>query len=250
MGGTPNIVILASVHGVLPQDNKQVSTFTVPEGFSITRIMATRPGVCNVTNEDQINSLVAAMSKNPEETAKILKITQKEVIKSISNIKSDDENKSLFQEYKRYNIVNPTVKTFIQGDEMLNKFFARSPDEDMDKPFDYKLNIVNSIGKYDLMDYLKTGTVGVAAHTRSKVGEMGAYLSEIIEVLRNEGFNNLVLFDLACSSFMNDEYLSRYEKRSMRADIEQRGIGRKKTRRPKRKTKTRRGKKRTIQWKH
>lgn len=67
------LVLFATVHGSIPvitttdaggQPKKEVGSFKVPTGMEITRVMATRPGVCNMTTTDEINKFVKLLQKN------------------------------------------------------------------------------------------------------------------------------------------------------------------------------------------
>lgn len=243
------LVLLATVHGGLPIENGQVKTFVVPEGMTITRIMATRPGICNVTSETQVDTVVTTMNINPQETVKTIKTTQVEVLKNISQqLKGDEPNKELFQQFVRSRIGNPTVKTFRPGDTMLDKFLLRHKEETLDKAFDFKLNAINIPGIPDLFDFMYFGMSGPAARTRSKFSGMNVDFSMMLDFLKAQGVTNLIFYDLTCSSFMSDVPMTERQERELRKTIVQNGWG--KTRRRKNKTKSRKSKKRKTQWTH
>ncbi len=243
------LVLLATVHGGLNIDNGQVKTFVVPEGITITRIVATRPGVCNVTSEEQIDTVVSTMAMNPQETVQTIKTTQAEVLKSINQqLKGDDPNKELFHQFVRSRIGNPTVKVFGPGDTMLDKYLVRDASENMYRTFDYKLNIINVPGIPDLFDIMYYATAGPAVKTRSKHTEMSVYFSMLVDRLKSQGVTKLIFYDVTCSSFISDTPITERQERELRRYIVQKGWG--KTRRRNRKTKTRKAKKRTVSWSH
>lgn len=249
------LILLATVHGGIFVEDTTVNTFVVPQGMKITRIMATLPGICNVTTEDQINTVIGEMKElgtspiDIQKSLSTIQSTQAEVIKGImGQMKADDPNKELFRQFMQSRIARPNVKVFNPGDTMLNKLLARSPGEGIDSAFDYKLIGLNMDRQPDLFDLIPFGSAGPAANTRAK-SRYGReiFLDKVVEVLKNQGVEHVVLYDFTCSSFMGDEMDPRTERR-FRRDILQQGWG--KTRRLKRKTKTRRGKKRTTRWKH
>lgn len=247
------LILLATVHGGIFVEDRNVNTFVVPEGMKITRIMATRPGVCNVTTEEQIDNVVTDMKesgvapKDIQTALSNIKSAQTEVVKSVmGQLKADDPNKALFQQFIQSRIATPTVKVFNAGDTMLNKFLARSAEEGREQAFDYKLNALNMPGKPDLFDLIPFGSAGPAARTRSKTPHgRELFLSNVVGVLRQQGVEHLILYDFTCSSFMGDEMDPRTE-REVRRFILQNGWG--KTRRRKHKTKTRKAKKRRALW--
>lgn len=249
------LVLLATVHGGIFIEDNTVDTFVVPEGMKITRIMATRPGICNITSPEQINIIVNEMNESGVDQTDIkkavlqIKNTQSEVVKNVvGQLKSDDRNRALFEEFIRSRIATPTVKVFNAGDRMLNKMLGRNETEGRNSAFDYKMLALNMPGKPDLFDVLVYGTPGPGARTRSKTSYgREVFLSRVIEDLKARGVEHVIFYDLTCSSFMGDSMDDRTQ-RDVRRTILQQGWGKRKTRRPKNKTKTRRNKKRTTQW--
>ena len=248
------LVLFATVHGSIPVESGQERLFAVPQGMRITRVMATRPGVCNVTQEDQITQIVKDMNatfKNitPAEINAIIsniKPVTSDVVKQVeSQVKSETPNTPLFQQFLRSHIKTPVVKTFVSGQPIINKFLARSADEGIESAYDYKLNMINVPGNPDLFDYAIFGRTGPSTALR-KYAYAGreADLSTMVESLHAQGVNHLVLFDFTCSSF--DGVVTDREERALRRNMVQRGVG--KTRRRKHKTKTRKAKKRRALW--
>lgn len=254
----PELVLLATVHGgLMVDDNKQIQTFRIPDGIKVTRVMATRPGICNVTSEDQINEVIKDMTSaglNTEEigrTVQSIQASQPEVVKTImGQLKGDDPNRELLQQFLRSRIATPTTKVFNPGSIMLDKYLTRDIYEGHGQAFDYKLNAMNIPGVPDLFDVVTYRTAGPATQIKSKQYKREIDLSVLVNILRDRGVQHLILYDLTCSTFMPDVPMTDREERALRRDIIQKGLG-KKTRRLKRKTKTRRGKKRTpSKWKH
>lgn len=245
------LVLLATVHGGVPIENGNVKTFQVPQGFTITRIMLTRPGICNVTSEYQVDEVVKTMNISPQKTVETLKTTQAEVLKSITQqLKGENENNELFKQYIRSRITTPTRKVFKSGDTMINKIFIRDASESINKAFDFKLNAINVQGIPDIFDFIYFGTSGPAVKTRSKFHGLQIDLSTLIESLMSYGVTSLILYDLTCSSFMSNTPMTERQEREVRRYIVQQGWGKKRTRRLKKKTKTRRARNRILQWTH
>jgi hypothetical protein len=252
------LILLATVHGgLMVDDNKQIQTFTIPDGITVTRVMATRPGICNVTTEEQINGVIKDMvaeGLNTEEvgrTVQSIRASQPEVVKNIlGQLKGDDPNKELLQQFLRSRIATPTTKVFNPGSIMLDKYLTRDADEGHERAFDYKLNALNIPGVPDLFDVVTYRTAGPATQIKSRQYRRAIDLSVLVNILRDRGVQHLILYDLTCSSFMSNVPLTERDERALRRDIVQKGLGKRKTRRPKNKTKTRRGKKRTVsKWK-
>jgi hypothetical protein len=248
------MVLFATVHGgLLVDEQKQVKTFIVPEGMKISRIMATRPGICNVTNADQVDELVRDMKELGSQAEDIgkavenIKASQPSVIENImGQIKNDDPNRGLFEQFLRSRIATPTLKEFNPGDTMLDKYLARDSYEGFEEAFDFKLLALNMVGKPDLFDTMIFGTSGPATNTRSKKIDREVMTSVLVNLLKARGVEHIIFYDLTCSSFMPLEPISERQERALRKDILQQGWGKKRTRRSNNKTKTRRGKKRTV----
>ena len=261
------LILFVSVHGVIPlTEAREVETFIVPDGMTITRAMATRPGVCNMTTEPQIDKIAKLLMKENlvgsyyeyiQYSASKLKRLNKGVIKEVSeqfkSSESEPESRNLEEQFLRYHIPTPTIKVFNERQIMIDKYLTRSSEEGKDSRFDYKLNIMNIPGYPDLFDiFMFTPEQQIVTRSVAKTTERGVYLSTLAKVLKDQGVKELVLVDFSCSSFDESELppaeaerLSRLARRH--AELE--GRGRKqKTRRRKHKTKTRKAKKRRALW--
>ncbi len=246
-------MLFATVHGVIPVEEGVERLFTVPPGIKITRVMATRPGVCNITQEDQVDRIVNDMKKTFTETitpaqinavVESIKPSTRELVKGLpGDMKADLENKELFQQFMRSHIKTPVVKEFLPGQPIIDKYLARSPEEGIGSAHDFKLNVINVPGTPDLFDIATSGRTGPSAALRKDAGlGKGIDLSVVVNGLSGMGVKHLVLFDFTCSSF--DSVVSDRAERVLRRDMIQRGVGKRKTRRRNKKTKTRKGKKR------
>ncbi len=261
----PTLILFVSVHGVIPlTEANEVETFVVPDSMTITRAMATRPGVCNMTTEPQIDKVAQLLMKENlvgsyyeyiQYSSARLKQLNKRVIKQVSEqLKSSEpEERKFDQQFLRYHIPVPTIRVFNERQIMIDKYLTRSSEEGKDSRFDYKLNIMNIPGYPDLFDiFMFTPEQQIVTRSVAKTTERGVYLSTLVKVLRDQGVKELVLVDFSCSSFDESqlppaeaERLSRLARRH--AELE--GRGRKqKTRRRKHKTKTRKAKKRRALW--
>jgi hypothetical protein len=253
------LVVLATAHGAIPIESGQVPTFTVPDDIKITRVLATRPGVCNITTEDQINQVVKDMRADgspPEEiqgAIQTLRSTQGKVIKSIlAQLKTEDSNMTaLYQQFLRSRIATPTVQVFHAGDTLVAKRLERNKGEGESAAFDYKLNALNMPGTPDLFDLLLLEASGPATQTRSRDSGVSVEFNILVDILKSRGVKHLVFYDLTCSSFLSESPMTEREERMLRKTILQKGWGKMRTRRQPKKTKPRRTRKRTLsKWSH
>jgi hypothetical protein len=264
------MVLFATVHGVIPiitttdasgQPKQEVGTFLVPKGMRITRVMATLPGVCNMTTNDEIEKFVKMLhdmapeiETNKDLTDEQLQQLQRRMQKEYSDILGSVqqqiksvEDKDLYLEFVRSSISKLVLQRFGEQQPILEKFLARQSNEGVDTKHDYKLNIINMRNIPDIFDRVISISSGKYA-TRAAVASEGSgiWLSELVYRLQTLGVTNLIFVDFTCSSF-EDGVLTDRGARIVRRDTITKGRGRRKrTRRSNNKTKTRRGKKRTV----
>jgi hypothetical protein len=219
------LVLFATAHGSITVESDQVKTFNVPEGMKITRIMTTRPGVCNITQEEQINRIVLDMiaafqNITPNEIDTIVASISHSipnVVQSVeTRIKTDTANERFLQQFLRSHIKRPIVKVFTEGQPVINKVLRRSAGEGVDKAYDYKLNIINVPGHPDLFDELMFGRTGPSTALRS-YDEYARIVSlaRVVSTLQSRGVKHLVLFDFTCSGF--DSMVAELSERDERA---------------------------------
>ena len=228
------LVLVATVHGSIPLNSGKVPRLLkVPQGIQITRIMAARPGVCNVLWEERANQIVKDMNQTfkditPEEINTIVESissTMPDVVKRIeSRLREGTPHTIPFQEFIRSHIKTPVVETFLPGERLIDKEFYRARGQGIDSAYDSKLVMINVPGNPDFFDEMIFGRTGPSIARKSASSSVEADLSTIVGNLRDRGVKHLVFFDFTCSSFegkINDR-----EERILRRDIVKRGTGR------------------------
>jgi hypothetical protein len=250
------LILFATIHGGIPIKANEVETFPVPDGLKITRIMATKPGICNVTNEYQIERIMSDMNAKKfveitdADVASILRSiqpTQSELIKEVVRTAAkEDTNKSLFSTFLTGHLKSPSVRTFTSGQPMLEKILLRKKSEGIDSAYDFKINAINMPGTPDIIDLIQYGTSGPSSQTRSKTlyGRQ-LKLSSLVDFL-SQYVKHIVLIDFTCSTFMGDGLMTGREERHARLTATRQGYGRKRTRRQVKKTKARKSTKKRV----
>jgi len=256
-------VIAITTHGAVPTDESgNVATFKVPEGMTITKMSVAPVGICNMASETDTTIMVRTLSKvfsdpNPaysfeqrmNEIVPTLRQLQGKVVTNVTksqprNIPKDE----LTYEFLVYADRSQAVKTYTQGEQLINKIYVKRPGEGIEHPFDFKMPIINQPNNPDFLQLLTTGRLGPVTRSMGMNNEQFTTLSYIAGVLRwQANVKHLILFDYSCSSFYDEDMTKRAQRALARWSMSQ-GLtgGKKRTRRLKKKTKTRRGKKRTV----
>jgi hypothetical protein len=234
-----NIILFITTHGIIVKEdeNADFNTFTVPQGITIKRTLASVPGECNFMDDETVEEYVSLVNRFMSELTSNRETTQNYAIEKISNaMHKSDKNKikiSLnetyddddFDEVDYNNYVNQfdksfNYKQFLPGEEMINKQFKRT--NELVKKHDWSINIMNMPGHPDLLSFLKIQT---------RRGDSIITLKEIVDFLKNKGVTQIILFDMSCSSIMNNEYNEYNQRviRKSRRNIIDRKIGGKKS---------------------
>lgn len=260
------LVLAITTHGAVPfrdEDAQSIKTFIVPEGMRITKISVAPIGICNMASEDDSARMVSVLKNefkdntvSVEEHVKRvipkLKQLQSGIVTNVVKNKSGQPKNQLTDEFVAYSDRALTVVDYPAGSEMINKVYVKYVGEGYEHPYDFKMPMlnINFPGSDDLLQWLVAGRGGLQTRSMGLDREQYTTLSYIAGFLNLQaGVNHLVLFDYSCSSYYEDidprtgRLVARIAKKEGKN-------GGKKTRRLKRKTKTRRGKKRTTQWKH
>ena len=246
------LVLMISTHGVIKTENGEPIRMKVPDAMKITKVAVAPIGVCNVTTENQIDSLSKYISRFFEQSSedeldaklsyamsfiKAFQSSVKTTVKSDLNTYKDEEK----EEFLRYGDKPQTLYTYTSGQELLDKRYSRSREENLDRAFDYKINMLNVKGKPDLLQYIVHGTLGPATRSTTRDEGTSIDLSDIVDFLKGKGVKHLILFDLSCSTISD---LNPRDIRAKRRRLELEGVsgGRKKT-------KTRKTRRSKSKWK-
>ena len=265
-------VIAITTHGAIQtvKDNTgadEIVTFEVPEGMTITKMSVSPIGICNMASEDDSTNMVRTVSSifsDPDPRYKFeermgqlvpkLKELQKGIETNVSKNQTPGVKKDeLDYEFLVYADRAQAVKTYNQGEKLINKIYVKNPGEGRDHPFDFKMPILNQPNNPDFLQLLVTGRMGPETRSMGLNNEQFTTLSYIAGVLRWQcQVKHLILFDYSCSSFYDDE-MSKTLQRKLAREANAMGYGgkKRKTRRRKNKTKTRKAKKMTLsRWSH
>lgn len=237
------LVLLITTHGSIPTDNGEPVRIKVPDGMKITKVAVAQIGVCNVTTETQVNLLSKYITEilgddfsdeklnDTMEFIREFQSSMKTKVKSQLKGEKDDE----MQEFIRYGDKPQTLYTYTSGQELLDKRYSRSTEENLERAFDYKINMLNVKGKPDLFQYMMTGQMGSVTRSTTQVEGVSVNLSDIVGFLKDRGVKHLIVFDLSCSIIQD---LNPRDIRAKRRRLEVEGVsgGRRK------KTKTRKTK--------
>jgi hypothetical protein len=258
------IVLLITTHGTVNLDkNEEVLTFTVPEGITIFRSLASTVGECNIINEDMVDKYIEIIKSNMENLTNESTILDSvnEVTSAIRDIdigelperekeiknfrkkklseKAAEDSLRVYEGYyygidKSHNV---TVKN--PDEQMLNKIYSRVDSEVTLN--DWVIKAINLPGEPDILKYL-------FRPRRGKLAESSITLENIVDFFKSKGVEQLIIFDVSCSNIRDTEQSdisSRAARRIRRTDVTNLGgenLKRRKTKR--RKTKRRKTKRR------
>jgi len=226
----PKRVILANLsHGAIIIDKKGIEkTFIMPEGISLKRAYASTPGVCNFispeSNDYFVRSIRSFKGKllKPEfngdldDKIKILLDTFKKSDKEDTVVgftnwlkerktmteeefeEEDDETKDTAMESRRYvHTFDQFYKlsTYVPGDTVIDKKFLRTNSEATRSEW---VSILINVepGTHDLLTIMRPQT---------RAGDTFLYLSDIVNYLKDNGVEEIIIFDFSCSSFFDEE---------------------------------------------
>lgn len=230
---------MITTHGNINTENGEPVRMKVPDAMKITKVGVAPIGVCNVTTESQINSLSKYIPRFFEEFSEdeldaklsyampFITEFQSGMKKKVkSDLKTDKDEQ--MEEFVRYGDKPQTLYTYTSGQELLDKRYSRSREENLERAFDYKAIMLNVKGKPDLIHYMVDGTFGPVTRSATRDEGISIDLSDIVDFLKDRGVKHLVLFDLSCSTIPD---LNPRDIRAKRRRLEIEGVsgGRKKT---------------------
>ena len=254
---TRTVVLGITTHGVLPRDveTQSIPMFQVPEGITITRVNSVALGVCNMLSETDAEKLSGLIREVYTKSHLNDEMRLKLIVKAMEELKSStakDVQRDISyaapqtQEYIRYSKYPVQVVQYAPGELIINKVFGRTKGEGTESPFDFKISALNLKGSPDLFDIMTVGQSSILTRKKREIAQGFILFSDIIEFLQANGATDVIVFDFSCATM---EGVSKRAERAERRELKNLGYnGGKKTRRPKKKTKTRKGKKRTLQW--
>ncbi len=243
------IAIAVTTHGAFTTQKDaagvdQPVTFKVPEGINVHFIPVSAPAVCTYSTSQQIDGIMNVLlyqycqpnnlSEEHECTRTIDDIPKSiefmiphlktHVLDTLSGLTKKD-----LAEMTRTLDKTLAVKTFSPGSMIPEKEFSRN-ETDVREPgtkYDFRVNIVS---KYPVPDLLGDKQKAILK------------LSTLVDRLAAKKYTDLILYDFSCG-VANVAQTSRGERALARTLLKG-----KSRRRQTKKTKTRRGKKRTTQW--
>lgn len=232
-------LIVITSHGEIPVTKDPITKEIVPYTFiipneiqTITKLSVVAPGVCNITNTEDVDDFVKTLMgkikdqneynsllTDPVNYLNFLAEFNKEIEKQVVNeaiqekhAKTEDYDPTVHDDYvyhinKRYNVTQ-----YKSDDEMLNKVYSRNNRTELNRSaWDHQMILVNALGKPDLFTEINGKSF------QDKNSEL--VFSNVVEFLKNKGVKNIILIDLSCSVFESQFELSKRGERGVRREI-------------------------------
>lgn len=249
------LVLAITSHGELLPDSLGYATeFTVPAGMKITRVNFMPVGSCSMvspdTNDVIVKRLISIYAREDLTLEQKLEATKKNMVElrnlTVNFLRRNPNPGELTKEFLTHSHLPIETKTYEAGTPILEKVYSRFMDEvyaDKSK-YNYRINAISLPDVPNLFDIYEPERVNEFDGRKIEF----LMLSKLLPALQSAGFNHIILIDFTCAGVYS---ATQRGNRMARRNATQEGQnGGKRTRRPKRKTKTRKGKKRTTQWKH
>lgn len=208
------LILAITTHGkvtISNIDDAEPHTFIFPEGIKMTKLNVSAYGECNIMDEDQVDSYIGKIRKNmksllsPKLSAKKFRSLSEEFHKTdtsfLKNIKyqyndlknKSDEDALTYKGYLNGFDRSYTIETKSAGDITLNKYYVRT-NADV-KNNDWKIKAINMPGEPDILSC-------VGPQTRE--GSSKITLENLINMLRQYGVTEVIIFDFSCSDIGDD----------------------------------------------
>jgi hypothetical protein len=244
------LVLGITTHGSIPIQEENAAMMQVPEGMRITKISAVPIGVCNMTVESNIEVLSAYITKifrtdlpEQEKIDAIVKTMKHMQNATTSFVQKDKTSTDNSKQFILHSYKPPSVVTYTEGKDILNKDYLRGTYEGSTSAYDYKINMLNVAGTPDLLRIMATGRTIAPTRQMQYMENVLVNLHAIVLFLQQRGVKNIILFDLSCA------VMEEATPRKIRA--ERRTLGNKGLNGGRKKTKRRSTKKRTLsKWRH
>jgi len=288
------IILSVATHGTIPTFidgslEKKALTFELPQGMTFKKISAVSPGVCNIMDTGNADEYIQNII-NWVKTLKPMEIMKDDTASEVASYlrKEDYENEYLpisrevhrfkrkqnrnfsqqedeepdkeevryldnwDKNYKLGTYYNPakylrSATKIPSRSEVLNKIYSRSNETEQFKGvWDYQIIALNVVGFPDIMREIEG---------RSHKGNSIVYSHEIFDFLHSKGVKNVILIDLSCSSF-DDDNIDNRTLRLLQRELLSEGLHggkkkntRKRSRKPTKKNKPKYKRKKTRRYK-
>ena len=238
----PNTVLLAvTSHGLTKCDDvsKKVITFNVPTAMKIIKLSAVAPGVCNLTEPENLDKTIEPIVKKinkPDEFTKLLRdpiryleeladfIKNKEAdtISATINDKDPDFDRKIRDDYIHHRNKGYTIREYNPNNPMINKDFVRNNRTELNRgAWDFRISALNAseVGKPDLFNEITQRRTYADADTTIT-------LEQIVIFLKSKGVQQIIIIDLSCANFETESgnELTEIEERNLRRELLKSGL--------------------------
>jgi len=212
------VIACITAHGGIDVDSEGELTeeYIVPPGVRIIKLSAVSPGVCNLVFEeetvifiDAIFEFIRGRKRFTQKTVEQLAERFRKLDEETKNIegtriqgldsRAEGEPDLLVEDYFHHADNKYTVKTYLPGDEIVNKVYVRNNRELSASPLDLKINLMNVRGVPDLVEKITGKKTGLRPRDEDDSSEI--HLNQGIDYLIEKGVTTIVLIDLSCSFF-------------------------------------------------
>ena len=231
------LVLGITTHGSIPIQEKGAAMMQVPEGMRITKISAVPIGVCNMTVESNIDKLSGFITNifrsdlpEQEKIAEVVNAMKVMQSATTSFVQKDKTSTDSSKEFILHSYKPPSIVTYTEGKDIVNKDYLRGTYEGSASAYDYKINMLNVPGTPDLVRIMATGRTIAPTRQMQYMENVLVNLNAIVMFLQQRGVKNIIMFDLSCASMQET---TPRKIRAERRDLEKQGLngGRKKTKR-------------------
>ena len=269
------VVLSLTCHGFIPVEEttpqQDPPMYKVPEDMTVTRVNMVVLGVCSIFDDrtaNVISGYIHTLYANPSEENELAQARDeltigKERLALVRDALTIGKQRGVRKVSKEPDMLGPDIQAFKDSADkpveiidytdrpIIDKVFVRKGSDILDSKFNYRINVLNLNDETpDLFDIMK-----IPANDN---GDMVVSTSQILEFLLGKNVKRVILFDFTCANFMTLDKPSgvikgvhpettRQLRRWMTTENQNGGKSR---RRKSKKTKTRRGKKRRVQWNH
>jgi hypothetical protein len=212
------VIACITAHGGIDVDRNGELTeeYIVPDGVRIIKLSAVSPGVCNLVFEgetgvfvDAIFEFIAGRKRFTQRTVEKLAERLHELDEETKNVegtriqglesRAEGAPDLLTEEYFHHADKKYTVRTYLPGEEIINKVYVRDNREFSESPFDLKINLMNVRGVPDLVEIISGKKTGLRSRGEDDSSEI--HLNQGIDYLVGKKVTTIVLVDLSCSFF-------------------------------------------------
>jgi hypothetical protein len=213
------VIIAITTHGGIPINPQgKVSTYTIPEGMTFTKLSAVVHGVCNLaSDEDTENALKSILenirnfaggelktkAKLVSSVAKCLKEQSREVVRDTASSQLKEAQAgsadAQCQDFVRMAGGMYRIATKISGEAVIDKIYTRSASEVPETPWELKIHLLTEHGFPDIMQEILGRRSGRGSE-RNDVVYLHDIINKLTTIYRSQQLD-IVLVDLTCSVF-------------------------------------------------